>query len=104
MRTDQLATSTTSQDVVLTAPTIRCGSCVAKIERSLTDTPGVARVRANLTLRRINLTLAQVDGVLQNVLVELENIGHPSRLIDSADLSAEAKDETEVALLRVRMH
>src|SRR5690606_3017030 len=29
-----------------------------------------------------------------------ENIGHPSRLIDSADLSAEAKDETEVALLK----
>ncbi len=100
MRTDQLAPSAYEQDVVLTAPTIRCGSCVAKIERSLADMPGVARVRANLTLRRINLTLAQTDDALQNVLDELENIGHPGRLIDSADLSAEAKDDTEVALLK----
>ncbi|KKL59190.1 hypothetical protein LCGC14_2217810, partial [marine sediment metagenome] len=100
MRSNQPATPTISQDVVLTAPTIRCGSCVAKIERSLTGMPGVTRVRANLTLRRINVTLAQADGALQNVLVELENIGHPSRLIDSADLSAEAKDDTEVALLK----
>lgn len=100
MRSNQPSTPTISQDVVLTAPTIRCGSCVAKIERSLTGMPGVTRVRANLTLRRINVTLAQADGALQNVLVELENIGHPSRLIDSADLSAEAKDDTEVALLK----
>jgi len=100
MRSDQPTNPTIFQDVVLTAPTIRCGSCVAKIERSLTGMPGVARVRANLTLRRINVTLAEADGALQNVLAELESIGHPSRLIDSADLSAEAKDETEVALLK----
>ena len=95
MRSDQPTNPTIFQDVVLTAPTIRCGSCVAKIERSLAEMPGVARVRANLTLRRINLTLAQTDDALQNVLDELENIGHPGRLIDSADLSAEAKDDTE---------
>ncbi|WP_435988657.1 heavy metal translocating P-type ATPase [Sulfitobacter sp. SH24] len=100
MRSDQPTNPSIFQDVVLTAPTIRCGSCVAKIERSLSGIPGVARVRANLTLRRINVTLAQADGALQNVLAELENIGHPSRLIDSADLSAEAKDDTEVALLK----
>ncbi|MEX3314165.1 heavy metal translocating P-type ATPase [Sulfitobacter sp. PS-8MA] len=84
----------------MTTPTIRCGSCVAKIERALSDLPGVARVRANLTLRRINVTLAAPDDALPALLAELENIGHPSRVIDSADLSAEAKDETEVALLK----
>ena len=89
-----------SLSIVLTAPSIRCGGCVAEIERSLAALPEVAQVRANLTLRRINVTLADGDGPLQPVLAELERIAHPGRLIDSADLSAEAKDETEVALLK----
>jgi len=89
-----------SRELVLTSPTIRCGGCVAKIERSLAALPEVARARANLTLRRINVTLAQPGDPLKPVLAELERIGHPGRLIDSADLSAEAKDETEVALLK----
>ena len=89
-----------SRELVLTSPTIRCGGCVAKIERSLAALPEVARARANLTLRRINVTLAQPGDPLNPVLAELERIGHPGRLIDSADLSAETKDETEVALLK----
>nr|WP_261368388.1 heavy metal translocating P-type ATPase [Pseudosulfitobacter koreense] len=84
----------------MTSPTIRCGGCVAKIERSLAALPEVARARANLTLRRINVTLTQPGDPLNPVLAELERIGHPGRLIDSADLSAEDKDETEVALLK----
>lgn len=89
-----------TQTLVLTAPSISCGGCVAKIERALAALPEVARARANLTLRRITVTLARPDGPVQPVLAELARIGHPGRVIDSADLSTEGGDDTEAALLK----
>tara|TARA_R110002049_G_scaffold160202_2_gene325251 strand:- start:29905 stop:32052 length:2148 start_codon:yes stop_codon:yes gene_type:complete len=89
---------------VLTAPSIRCGGCVAAIERALAPLPEVATVRANLTLRRVSVTLTGAEGQagdqIKAVLAELDHIGHPARLIDSADLTEETKDDTEIALLK----
>lgn len=92
--------STSFEKVTLSAPTIRCGGCVAAIERALAALPDVEGVRANLTLRRISVTRTAGSPGLAGVFAELERIGHPATLIDEADLSVEAGDRTGQALLR----
>lgn len=90
----------TAGTVTLSAPSIRCGGCVAAIERALGALPEVANARANLTLRRIMVTPAEGTSNLGAVFSELERIGHPATQIDDADLSMETGDRTEQALLR----
>jgi len=92
--------STRSETVTLSAPTIRCGGCVATIERALAALPDVDSVRANLTLRRIVVTPVPKSPGLVGIFAELERIGHPATPIDAADLSVEAGDRTGQALLR----
>ena len=79
---------------------MRCGGCVATIERALAALPDVESVRANLTLRRIVVTPVPKSPGLVGIFAELERIGHPAIPIDAADLSVEAGDRTGQALLR----
>jgi P-type Cu2+ transporter len=44
--------------LTLSAPDIRCGLCIATIERALGMLPEVASARVNLTARRVTVTLA----------------------------------------------
>ena len=92
--------STGSRTVTLSAPTIRCGGCVAAIERALVSRPDVDRARANLTLRRISVTPSPAAADLSGILAALDRIGHPATPIDAADLFVEAGDRTGQALLR----
>ena len=46
-------------EIVLSVPTIRCGQCIAVIERALGACDGVAMARVNLTLRRVRITLSR---------------------------------------------
>jgi len=39
----------------LTVPTLHCGACIQRVERLLTDVPGVARARANLSTKRVTI-------------------------------------------------
>ncbi|MEO1960682.1 MAG: heavy metal-associated domain-containing protein, partial [Paracoccus sp. (in: a-proteobacteria)] len=86
--------STGSRTVTLSAPTIRCGGCVAAIERALVSRPDVDRARANLTLRRISVTPSPAAADLSGILAALDRIGHPATPIDAADLFVEAGDRT----------
>ncbi|WP_366945599.1 glycosyltransferase [uncultured Nocardioides sp.] len=86
--------------MTLAAPTIRCGGCVAAIERALVSRPDVDRARANLTLRRISVTPSPAAADLSGILAALDRIGHPATPIDAADLFVEAGDRTGQALLR----
>ena len=61
--------------MTLSAPTIRCGGCVAAIERALVSRPDVDRARANLTLRRISVTPSPAAADLSGILDALDRIG-----------------------------
>ena len=87
-------------DIVLSAPSMRCGGCVARIEDTLDQIPGVEEVRANLTLKRIELRMADQASGLDTILARLAEIGHPATEIDATDLEGEGQDETATALLR----
>ena len=47
--------------LTLLAPQIRCGQCIATIERALHELPEVASARVNPTTRRVLVTLAGQD-------------------------------------------
>ena len=42
---------------LLSVPAVRCGQCIATIERALAGCEGVVAARVNLTLRRVRVTL-----------------------------------------------
>ena len=92
---------TRSKTVTLSVPTIRCGACIATIERNLAELADVQSARANLTLRRVQLQLAErSDTVLEAVLKRLAEVGHPATPIDATELESEQRDEADTALLR----
>ncbi|MCQ0972216.1 cadmium-translocating P-type ATPase [Paracoccus sp. TK19116] len=100
MPTSDAFVPTTAKVVTLSAPTIRCGGCVAAIERALASIPDVDSARVNLTMRRISLTPAGGAADLSTVFAELERIGHPATPIDATEVAAEIEDKTAQALLR----
>ena len=46
---------------LLSVPTVRCGQCIATIERALGACEGVVAARVNLTLRRVAVTLVSPE-------------------------------------------
>ncbi len=89
-----------SETITLSAPSIRCGGCVAAIERALAARADVEGARVNLTLRRITVRQSEGSPGPDGVLSALARIGHPATLIGAGDLSLEAEDRTDLALLR----
>lgn len=85
--------------VVLSAPGIRCGGCIASIERALDACTGVVAARANLTLRRITVTLENADTDPLPVLDALDALGYPAEPID-ASAAGGAEDHAGPGLLK----
>ena len=65
----------------LSVPSIHCGLCISTIEKKLLARPEVRSARANLSLRRVSVTL---DGAQSPSLIvkTLDDLGYPSQSID----------------------
>ncbi|PZO82039.1 MAG: cadmium-translocating P-type ATPase [Mesorhizobium amorphae] len=70
-------------------PDMHCAACIAAVERAASAVPGVSRARANLTNRRLGVTLAP-DGSPDAVLSALHAAGRTARPFDPG-LAEEAK-------------
>lgn len=68
--------------LILSAPDISCGQCIATIERALTALPQVVSARVNLTTRRVAVTLAAPDSDPGPVVAALERQGYPVNPVD----------------------
>lgn len=82
---------------ILSVPGIRCGGCVASIERALNDRPEVISARANLTLKQVRLVLPGQDSDPVPVIEALSRLGFDAR---PAEISQRMDDPAGKALLR----
>jgi Cu2+-exporting ATPase len=76
--------------LILSAPDIRCGQCIAMIERALGALPQVASARVNLTTRRVLVTLAGPDADPVPVVDALEALGYAATAVEPGAPAAPA--------------
>jgi len=85
--------------LALLAEGVHCGACVQKIERALTDEPGVTRARVNLTTRRLTLDWRGPPALAQDLVAKVEALGY--RLVPYDPATADDREAAERrALLR----
>ena len=72
---------------------LRCGGCVATIEKALHARADVAAARVNLTLRQLLVTLPRADTDPAPIVAALAALGFPAVPVDAGAASAMAIDE-----------
>jgi P-type Cu2+ transporter len=81
LRAGGRATAGGGRECVFSVPAIRCGQCIATIERTLSRCEGVTAARVNLTLRRVSI-IFEADADPLPALRCLEGLGYPATLLD----------------------
>lgn len=81
---------------LLSAPAIHCGNCISSIEDQL-RIEGVTDVRANLTMKRVAVTLDSEERSLLPVVQALENLGYATQSL-TAEESGHGDPEFKVLL------
>ena len=61
--------------IALTIPKIRCGGCVASVEKAIHSVDASAQVIADIEARRVEVT---TDADLQTLLTALAAAGYPA--------------------------
>ena len=69
--------------LTLSVPDVRCGQCIATIERALGKLPEVASARVNLTTRRVTVTLAARDTDPVPAVEALATLGYPATVVEA---------------------
>jgi Cu2+-exporting ATPase len=82
---------------LLSAPAIHCGNCITSIEDQVARIEGVTDVRANLTMKRVAVTLDNEERSLLPVVQALENLGYATQSL-TAEESGQGDPEFKVLL------
>jgi P-type Cu2+ transporter len=80
----------------LSVPTIHCGGCIQKIEKTLDALPGVEQARVNLSAKRVTIRW-RADGTPPPLIESLSRIGYEAHLYDAV---TDSKDDTVAKLVR----
>lgn len=84
----------------LIVPNMHCAACISKIEKSLGALPQVINVRANLSLRRVNIIWEAKQGQGVEFTNQLEQLGFESFLSnDEDDATKQLANENNKLLL-----
>ena len=81
----------------LSVPGMRCGGCMAKVERTLAALEGVTNARANLSTRRVAVRWQPVGSAVPDLVGTLGRIGYPAHLFS---LETDARDPELSRLLK----
>lgn len=84
--------------LALSVPGIHCGLCIATVERTLQNIPGVHEARVNLTLKRAMVEAAP-NVEPQTLIDALETTGYEAHELDTSSLSATQTDRAGRDLL-----
>ena len=86
----------------ISVPSIHCGQCITSIEKKLGVLPGVTSVRANLSMKRVSVTMADKAPSPMAVIKSLDDLGYPSQSMDEdSQDQADAEFKTLVRSLAV---
>ena len=85
---------------VLSLANVRCGGCVATIERALNARHDVVSARVNLTLAQARITLPDPDADPTPIIEALNELGYPAHLADGQIADEKDYDEVGRWLLR----
>ena len=80
----------------LSVPTIHCGGCIQKIEKTLDALPGVEQARVNLSTKRVTIRW-RADGTPPPLIESLSRIGYEAHLYD---VVTDSNDDTVAKLVR----
>jgi Cu2+-exporting ATPase len=80
----------------LSVPTIHCGGCIQKIEKTLDALPGVDQARVNLSTKRVTIRW-RADGTPPPMIEALSRIGYEAHLYDAI---TDFQDDTVAKLIR----
>jgi P-type Cu2+ transporter len=81
----------------LSVPGMRCGGCMAAVEKTLAALEGVANARVNLSTRRVAVRWHTDSGAAPDLIGALERIGYPAHLFS---FETDAKDPELSRLLK----
>ncbi|WP_340110354.1 heavy metal translocating P-type ATPase [Pikeienuella sp. HZG-20] len=86
--------------LLLSAPNISCGKCIAAVEQGLARVGGVVAARVNLTLRRVSVTLESPETDAAPVVEAMAALGYPATPVSLIESGAENETRASSALLR----
>lgn len=81
---------------LLSAPAIHCGNCITSIEDQVAKIEGVTDVRANLTMKRVAVTLDDGNRSLLPVVQALEGLGYATQSLTAEEAGG---SDPEIKLL-----
>ena len=81
----------------LSVPGMRCGGCMAAVEKTLAALEGVAHARVNLSTKRVTVRWRKVGDAAPDVIGALERRGYPAHLFS---FDTDAKDPELSRLLK----
>jgi len=82
----------------IAAPSMHCGHCIATLEGEISKMPGVEKVRANLSLRQVSITLHAPELSLARVLETMDSLGFKPQ--SPGDVARQVEDPALKSLIR----
>ena len=96
--TEAVEDAPTEARLAISLPTIHCQACISKVERGLSQVPGVRTARVNLTLKRA-LIEADPDMRAADLVPVCEGLGYEAHELDLAALATTGSDRAGRDLL-----
>ena len=84
----------------LVMPGLHCAGCIARVERCLTESPGVVSARVNLSLKRTTVEWDPAQTTLDDLIKTVEARGFEARQFAATDTNDDDEADHSRFLLR----
>lgn len=78
---------------------MHCAACIQKLERGFEDLPGIERVRANLSLKRLSIVWDERETSVEKIEETIQKLGFSANPFDLATLSDKEDDQSKQLLI-----